>query len=85
MIVIGRIYVLTRLIRPRLERVLAQYGITGGAFDVLATLRRAGAPYRLTPTALFNSMMLTSAAATWEINPVGMQAGSPYLAPPGQN
>jgi DNA-binding MarR family transcriptional regulator len=31
---------------------------------VLASLRRAGKPYRLTPTQLYNSLMLTSGAMT---------------------
>ncbi len=33
-------------------------------FDVLATLRRAGKPYCLSPTELFASMMITSGAMT---------------------
>ncbi len=41
-----------------------QYDLKMGEFDVLATLRRAGAPYRLTPSALIESMMLTSGAMT---------------------
>jgi hypothetical protein len=32
--IIGRITVLNQLIRPRLERVFAEYGINGWAFDV---------------------------------------------------
>ena len=35
-----------------------------GEFDVLATLRRSGEPYRLTPSELISSMMLTSGAMT---------------------
>ena len=46
-------------IQKHLERMraeaLAQYGFKEGEFDVLATLRRAGAPYRLTPTELYRS------------------------------
>src|SRR5258708_4329069 len=68
MTVIGRISVLNQLIRPRLERIFAEHGINGWTFDVLATLRRSGAPYCLTPTALFNSMMLTSGAMTHRID-----------------
>lgn len=33
-------------------------------FDVLATLRRSGPPYRLTPTELYRASMLTSGAMT---------------------
>ena len=36
-----------------LTRFLLPMIFSNGAFDVLATLRRAGAPYILTPTELF--------------------------------
>lgn len=55
-------------IQKHLERLrveaLAQYGFKDGEFDVLATLRRAGAPYRLTPTELYRSLLITSGAMT---------------------
>ncbi|MEO0378270.1 MAG: MarR family transcriptional regulator, partial [Cyanobacteria bacterium P01_A01_bin.17] len=37
-------------------------------FDVLATLRRSGPPYQLSPTALFNSMMVSSGTMTHRID-----------------
>jgi DNA-binding MarR family transcriptional regulator len=37
-------------------------------FDVLATLRRAGKPYQLTPTALMTQTLVTSGAMTNRIN-----------------
>ena len=39
-------------------------GLSKGDFDVLATLRRSGNPYVLTPTDLYKSAMLTSGAIT---------------------
>lgn len=45
-------------------KALAHYGFKEGEFDVLATLRRAGAPYRLTPTELYRSLLITSGAMT---------------------
>lgn len=55
-------------IQKHLERLrveaLSHYGFKEGEFDVLATLRRAGAPYRLTPTELYRSLMVTSGAMT---------------------
>ncbi|HDS1679743.1 TPA: MarR family transcriptional regulator [Pseudomonas putida] len=55
-------------IQKHLERMraeaLAQYGFKEGEFDVLATLRRSGAPYRLTPTELYRSLLITSGAMT---------------------
>jgi DNA-binding MarR family transcriptional regulator len=44
--------------------VFARYGITWGEYLVLAALRRAGPPYRMNPTTLFNSMVLSSGAMT---------------------
>ncbi|XLM22645.1 MarR family transcriptional regulator, partial [Chromobacterium piscinae] len=40
------------------------YGLSAWEFDMLATLRRAGAPYRLAPTELFSTMMVTSGTMT---------------------
>jgi DNA-binding MarR family transcriptional regulator len=37
-------------------------------FDVLATLRRAGAPYCLSPTQLYKSLLVTSGAMTNRLN-----------------
>lgn len=62
--VIGRISRASRYIDQFLQQNFAQFGLNGGEFDVLATLRRSGAPYQLTPTALFSSLMLSSGAMT---------------------
>jgi DNA-binding MarR family transcriptional regulator len=45
-------------------RVFARYGVSFGEYLVLAALRRAGPPYRMNPTALFNSVILSSGAMT---------------------
>ena len=45
-------------------RVFARYGISFGEYLVLAALRRAGPPYRMNPTTLFNSVVLSSGAMT---------------------
>jgi DNA-binding MarR family transcriptional regulator len=45
-------------------RVFAPYGVTFGEYLVLAALRRAGPPYRMNPTKLFNSVILSSGAMT---------------------
>jgi DNA-binding MarR family transcriptional regulator len=44
--------------------VFARYGITWGEYLVLAALRRAGPPYRMNPTTLFCSVVLSSGAMT---------------------
>ena len=43
---------------------LAAHGLQPGWFDVLSALRRAGAPYRLTPGALARAVMLSTGGMT---------------------
>ncbi|MDC8759654.1 MarR family winged helix-turn-helix transcriptional regulator [Janthinobacterium fluminis] len=50
--------------RDRLNPLFAAAGLQPGEFDVLATLRRAGAPFALTPTALYEAAMLSSGGMT---------------------
>ena len=64
MLLIGRLKRAAALIARELEKVYGEYGLTEGSFDVLATLRRSGAPYTLTPTELFSSLMVTSGTMT---------------------
>lgn len=45
-------------------KVFARYGISFGEYLVLAALRRAGPPYQMNPTRLFNSVILSSGAMT---------------------
>ena len=63
--IIGRLNELSALImRDHLQPGFDRFGLQAGEFDVLATLRRAGAPYRLTPTALYEATMLSSGGMT---------------------
>ncbi|MER8428286.1 MarR family transcriptional regulator [Mesorhizobium sp. M1403] len=65
MAVLGRLNEAAALIaRERLAPLFASYGLQSGEFDVLATLRRSGPPYALTPTALYEATMVTSGAMT---------------------
>ena len=50
--------------RNQLEAFFKAHGLQAGEFDVLATLRRAGAPYALTPTQLFGALMVSSGGMT---------------------
>jgi DNA-binding MarR family transcriptional regulator len=68
MAVVGRIQRLGRELERALVRVFARFDLGQGEFDVLATLRRAGEPYRLTPGALLESMMVTSGAVTKRVD-----------------
>lgn len=56
-------------VAQRIERdwqnpLFAQYGLRPGEFDVLATLRRAGEPYALTPTQLYEALLISSGGMT---------------------
>ena len=63
--VLGRLNEASSLIaRDRLAPLFARFGLQAGEFDVLATLRRSGAAYALTPTALYEATMVTSGAMT---------------------
>lgn len=65
MSVLGRLSEAASLIaRDRLNPLFARFGLQRGEFDVLATLRRSGPPYALTPTALYEATMVTSGAMT---------------------
>ena len=61
---IGRLKRCAALLEARIEAGLAPFGLTLWEFDMLATLRRAGAPFRLSPTALFSTLMVTSGTMT---------------------
>ena len=52
------------LSRERIHPVMARFGLQSGEFDVLATLRRSGPPFALTPTALYEATMVSSGAMT---------------------
>jgi DNA-binding MarR family transcriptional regulator len=62
--IVGRMSRLARELEARLEPVYRDHGLEPGWHDVLATLRRAGPPFRMRPTDLTASMMLTSSGTT---------------------
>nr|BFE61687.1 MarR family transcriptional regulator [Dactylosporangium thailandense] len=68
MAVFGRIYRLARVVGDRQEQVYSGLGINRGEFDVLATLRRAGEPFQLSPKALSASLMLTTGGMTGRLD-----------------
>ncbi|GIH77564.1 MarR family winged helix-turn-helix transcriptional regulator [Planobispora longispora] len=68
MAVFGRIYRIARLMADRVAEIYQRYGIGRGEFDVLATLRRAGAPYTLSPKAMTATLMLTSGGMTGRLD-----------------
>lgn len=66
---VGQLGVAAQLIaRDHLNPLFAGHGLQPGEFDVLATLRRSGPPYALTPTALYEAAMLSSGGMTNRID-----------------
>ncbi|AIR68322.1 MarR family winged helix-turn-helix transcriptional regulator [Dickeya fangzhongdai] len=67
--VLGRLFEATqRLERDHLNPLFTRFGLRPGEFDVLATLRRSGAPYALTPTQLYEALMMSSGGMTNRID-----------------
>jgi DNA-binding MarR family transcriptional regulator len=68
MSIIGRMGRLSRHLERELQETFSDFNLHGGEFDVLATLRRSGRPYQLSPTELFNAMMVSSGTMTHRID-----------------
>ncbi|GAA3126615.1 MarR family transcriptional regulator [Streptomyces rameus] len=66
--VFGRIFRLSRAMGDRMEKAYKPYGISRGEFDVLATLRRSGEPYTLSPRELSAALMLTTGGMTGRLD-----------------
>ena len=64
MAIFGRIYRIATRVAPHMEALFARFGLERGEFDVLATLQRNGPPYRLSPTKLYTSLMVSSGGLT---------------------
>lgn len=62
--VLGRIARLMAAFEQVRDAALAPHELKYGEFDVLATLRRQGEPYTLTPTELYRSLLLSSGAVS---------------------
>lgn len=80
MAIFGRIYRIATRVAPHMEALFARHGLERGEFDVLATLQRSGPPYRLSPTALYTSLMVSSGGLTHRLKRLeaaGLIARSP--------
>ncbi|OJT95464.1 MAG: MarR family transcriptional regulator [Rhizobium sp. 63-7] len=66
--ILGRMKRLSTHLSREVEAVLQQNGLSSSSFDVLATLRRSGAPYRLSPGDLLATTMVTSGTMTNRID-----------------
>lgn len=66
--VVGRILRSAHYLQQQLQTVSAQYNLPSGGFDVLASLRRQGSPYQLSPTQLYQELLITSGAITYRLD-----------------
>ncbi|HEY9499460.1 MAG TPA: MarR family transcriptional regulator [Terrimesophilobacter sp.] len=66
--VIGRLHRLAACLTDELVAVYARHGLGEGEFDVLAALRRAGAPFERAPGQLAEHTMVTTGAMTKRID-----------------
>lgn len=70
---LGRLGRLQAHLMREMETVFSAHGLNRASFDVLATLRRAGAPYRLSPGDLLAATMVTSGTMTNRIDQLEKQ------------
>ncbi|MCM2366138.1 MarR family transcriptional regulator [Proteus terrae] len=86
---IGRLGNITLHLSREMEKIFSQFGLNTSSFDVLATLRRAGAPYTLSPGEMLLTLMVTSGTMTnridqlekagWVIRKVNPEDGRGFL------
>ncbi|RJO68263.1 MarR family transcriptional regulator [Nocardia panacis] len=68
MAIVGRVGRLHQAAARAIESVFTEFGLQRGEFDVLAALRRAGAPYELNPSVLADTLMLSRAGMTGRLD-----------------
>ena len=66
--IVGRILKLSKILEKSASKALSSYGIHYTDLDVLATIKRSGNPYELTPSQLIKSVLITSGAMTALLN-----------------
>jgi len=64
MAILGRLGRLMTVGTAKVDSVFTAHGLQRGEFDVLATLRRSGEPYELSPSALADTLMMSRAGMT---------------------
>jgi len=66
--VIGRVHRIALALTERLVAVYREFGLSEGEFDVLATLRRAGAPYERPAGELADHTLVTTGGLTKRVD-----------------
>ncbi|MEU3773365.1 MarR family transcriptional regulator [Streptomyces sp. NPDC032472] len=64
----GRIYRIAKAMGDAMDNAYGRYGISRGEFDVVATLRRSGEPFTLSPRQLSATLMLTTGGMTGRLD-----------------
>jgi DNA-binding MarR family transcriptional regulator len=64
----GRVHRVYLRYQAVLNKTFAKHGLNSASFDVLAALRRSGAPYRKTGIQLANGSLLSSAGVTFRLD-----------------
>jgi DNA-binding MarR family transcriptional regulator len=64
MALIGRLKRVSQYLTVGMGKTFKQFGLNNASFDVLATLRRSGEPFALSPSELMKTMMITSGTMT---------------------
>src|SRR6056297_1139798 len=65
---IGRLSRVSAQFAAEMDRTFREFGLNAAGFDVLATLRRSGAPFALSPGDLIAATMVTSGTMTNRID-----------------
>ena len=68
MALIGRFKRISQCLGQEMAKTFSEHGLNPANFDVLATLRRSGSPYALSPNDLISSTMVTSGTMTNRID-----------------
>lgn len=67
-LIVGRLSRVTRRVEQALQDNFRRHDLDRAGYDVLATLRRSGEPYALTPRELLRTCMVTSGAITQRLD-----------------
>src|ERR1700730_7480542 len=67
MAVVARLGRASRFLDVGVEAFLSRHNLTRESWDLLASLRRVGEPYRLSPTDLYHGLMRTSGAISFRL------------------
>lgn len=65
--VVARVLRLAKVFTDHRRRSLAAMGVDSATFDLLATLRRRGAPFRMTPAELVEACLVTGGAISQRV------------------